>query len=137
MRSRFQTLVACGLVALGSACAQSSGTSTTERPDRSLITQEQLVAAKYLTAYDAVAALRSNWLSTRGPDSFQNQSQVRVYLDSNLLGGVDALRTVSVTTISFIRHFDGIAATARWGLDHGAGVIYLSTRPASVTDPHD
>jgi hypothetical protein len=134
MVSRFHVFVAAALVAT-SACTQNSA-NTAERPDRSLITQEQLTATKYLTAYDAVAALRSNWLNTRGPDSFQNQSQVRVYLDSNLLGGVDALRTVSITTISFIRHFDGIAATARWGLDHGAGVIFLSTRPASVTDPY-
>jgi hypothetical protein len=35
----------------------------------------------------------------------------------------------------YMKYFDGISATARWGLDHGAGVIYVSTRVAGVADP--
>ncbi|MEP6493468.1 MAG: hypothetical protein ABJF01_12365 [bacterium] len=134
MSTRSRLFLAGALIALGSACAHP--TSTTERPDRNVITQEQMAGSKYLTVYDAVQALRSNWLSTRGPDSFANPTQVRVYLDNTLLGGVETLKTITVSTISFIKHFDGISATARWGLDHGAGVIFVSTRPASATNPH-
>jgi len=133
MSTRFRVVIAGAYVALSSACVHP--TSTGERIDRNLITQEQMAASKYLTAYDAVQALRSNWLSTRGPDSFATPSQVRVYLDNTLLGGVESLKTVTVSTVIYIKHFDGISATARWGLDHGAGVIFVSTRPASATDP--
>jgi hypothetical protein len=45
------------------------------------------------------------------------------------LGGVETLRTIVVRPVSYIRHYNGIDATARWGLDHGSGVIYVSTRP--------
>jgi hypothetical protein len=44
-------------------------------------------------------------------------------------GGVEALRRISITEVTYIRYFDGIAAAARWGLDHGYGVIFVSTRP--------
>jgi hypothetical protein len=97
--------------------------------DRSLLTRSQFGANQFSTAFDAIEALRSNWLKTRGTDSFQSPSQVRVYLDNASLGDTATLRTIAISTIAYIRYFDGIAATARWGLDHGAGVIYVSTRP--------
>jgi hypothetical protein len=54
-----------------------------------------------------------------------------VYLDGVRMGGIDQLRTIDVRPVTYIRFFDGIAATARWGLDHGAGAIYVSTHPLS------
>jgi hypothetical protein len=105
-------------------------TGTTEAPrDRSLLTRAQFGANQFNTAFDAIEALRSNWLKTRGTDSFQSPSQVRVYLDNSSLGDTATLRTIAISTIAYIRYFDGVEATARWGLDHGAGVIYVSTRP--------
>ena len=47
------------------------------------------------------------------------------------MGGVETLRTIDLRPVTYIRYFDGIAATARWGLDHGAGAIYVSTHPLS------
>lgn len=104
--------------------------------DRSMLTQTQFGAHQFNSAFDAIEALRSNWLKTRGPDSFQAPSQVRVYLDNVSLGDTATLRTISINTIVYIRYFDGISATARWGLDHGAGVIYVSTRP-NTGDPEE
>jgi hypothetical protein len=103
--------------------------STDASRDRSVLTRAQFGANQFSTALDAIEALRSNWLKTRGTDSFQSPSQVRVYLDNVSLGDTATLRTIAINTISYIKYFDGIAATARWGLDHGAGVIYVSTRP--------
>jgi hypothetical protein len=54
---------------------------------------------------------------------------VQVYLDDTRLGGVETLRTLSTANVVFIRHVNGIDAAARWGLDHGQGVILISTRP--------
>jgi hypothetical protein len=73
--------------------------------------------------------LRSSWLRPRGPDSFHNQGRVWVYVDDVRAGGVDALRSFSIAQITYIQFFDGTAASARWGLDHGHGVIFISTRP--------
>ena len=76
-----------------------------------------------------MAALRPYWLQPRGPDSFQTRRRVWVYVDDVRAGGVEALRTISITEVTYIRYFDGTAAAARWGLDHGYGVIFVSTRP--------
>jgi hypothetical protein len=102
--------------------------STKPAPDRNLITREQITEHRFNTAYEAVEALHANWLSTRGTDSFQSPGQVWVYLDNTKLGGVERLREIGASTIGSIRYYDGISATARWGLDHGHGVIFVSSR---------
>ena len=82
-----------------------------------------------MTAYEAVAALHSNWLSPRGTDSFHSPSEVLVYVDNVKLGGVDAMRGVNTLSVNSIRHFNGVAATERWGVGHSSGVILISTLP--------
>ena len=104
------------------------GASPGIHPDHNLLTEQQLREHHFVTAYEAVAALRSSWLETRGPDSFTSPSQVLVYLDESRLGGVETLRALPMTNVLSIRYIDGIAASARWGLDHGQGVILVSTR---------
>jgi hypothetical protein len=133
MRATFGVLVAALVWA---ACSSSpppdaNGPRPSKAPevDRSVLTQTQFGAHQFNTAFDAVESLRSNWLKTRGTDSFQNPTQVRVYLDNVSLGDTATLRTIAINTIIYIKYFDGISATARWGLDHGAGVIFVSTRP--------
>ena len=103
--------------------------------DRNVLTKAQLADHRFTNAYDAVQALHSNWLNTRGSDSFQSPSYVRVYLDNVSLGTKETLRTIAIESIVYIKYFDGISATSRWGLDHGAGVIFVSTRPAGPADP--
>jgi len=131
----FVRLATVVLLVLGSACSHLQSESGA-RGDRNTITKEQLTKNHYTTVYDAVESLRGNWLQTRGTDSFQSPSQVKVYLDNTMFGGVESMRNISTNTISFVRYFDGVSATARWGLDHGAGVIYISSRPAIATDPY-
>jgi hypothetical protein len=129
---RLVTAVSASLLAIGSACSRS--TDVVPRADPSVITQEQIAENHFTTAYQAVESLRSNWLLTKGPDSFKTPSQVRVYMDNSFVGGVETLRDITTRTVAYIKHYDGIAATGRWGLDHGAGVIYVSSR-AATTDP--
>jgi len=119
-----------GIALLIVACAARKS-ATAPGVDRSLLVQEQFADRGYHTAYDVIEALRSNWLSSRGPNSFSAPAQVQVYLDGVRMGGIDQLRTIDVRPVTYIRFFDGIAATARWGLDHGAGAIYVSTHPLS------
>jgi hypothetical protein len=116
-------------IALCSACAGSSSPRAGQpRVERDLITQEQLREYRFTNAYEAVEALRSNWLLTRGTDSFSNPSQVQVYYDNARLGGIEQLRAIEINAIMYIRYYDGVEATGRWGLDHGQGVIFVSSR---------
>jgi hypothetical protein len=117
---------------LGLACAH-PGTDTTKSTDRSVLTRDEINRGQYRDLYDAVSALRRNWLQTRGADSFNNPSVVRVYLDNVALGGTDALRNIVPASVVYLKFYDGIAATTRWGTDHGAGVIFVSSRPAAAS----
>jgi hypothetical protein len=112
------------------ACAgrRSEGESTAGRSSRDVLTLEDLRTTASPNAYNGVAALRPNWLRPRGPDSFQTTRRVWVYVDDVRAGGVEALRSISTAQVTYIRYFDGTAAAARWGMDHGYGVIFVSTR---------
>ena len=103
--------------------------------DRNLITKEQIADSRFQTAYDAVEALHSNWLQTRGTDSFQTPSQVKVLLDNTELGGTSTLRDITTRSVSWIRFYDGLSAQSRWGIGHSAGVIYVSTHAPSSDPP--
>lgn len=122
--------LAASLAVVMAGCA---GRKATTGPgvDRNLLVQDQFADHGFHTAYDVIEAMRANWLSSRGPNSFQTPAMVQVYLDGVRMGGVETLRTIDVRPVTYIRFFDGIAATARWGLDHGAGAIYVSTHPLS------
>ena len=116
----------CLLLFAGCATGR-TGAGGAGRTSADLLTQEQIF--NYADAYQAVQALRSRWLNARGPDSFESPTEVLVYRDDVQLGGVSTLRTISPKEIAYVRYYDGIAASARWGIGHGAGVIYVSSSP--------
>lgn len=115
-----------GLACAGGAPPPPELISNRRRAD--LISEEEIERARYANAYEVVQALRSNWLRERGPDSFTNPGRVLVYRDDIKMGGVEVLRMMPTAEISFIRFYDGLQASGRWGLDHGNGVIFVSTR---------
>jgi hypothetical protein len=134
--SRYSTLrrerrsLAVLMLALG-ACA-SGGKSATPaprlRPD--LITAAELRVGQWRHAYEAVSSLRPRWLQSRGTDTFIGKpGEVQVHLDDIRVGGVNALREIQVIDIAYMQFFDPASASARWGLDHSHGAIYVSTRP--------
>jgi hypothetical protein len=120
-------LVFAALVLVASACASSKGASRTST-DHTLITREQIRQNNFTNAYDAVASLHANWLQKRGADSFLTPGEILVYFDEVRLGGIETLRSVTSSSIMFIRFYDGIAATNRWGVGHSNGVILVSSR---------
>jgi len=124
------TLLVAAVFASGCAPRMKTG----EVRDHAMLTKEQIAENHFTNAYDAVEALRANWLKARGTDSFQTPSEVLVYVDNTRLGGTDTLRQIAANTIVYIRFFDGVAATGRWGIGHAAGVIFVSTH-AQGMDP--
>jgi hypothetical protein len=96
-----------------------------------VITQAEMQEHTFSTVFDAVESLRRNWLNSRGPDSFLTPSRIWVYYEDMRIGGIETLRDFTVADVTSIRFYDGIEASARWGIDHGAGVIYLTALPGN------
>lgn len=122
------------LCVLAGACGARSNAGGT-RGDSSLITTAEVDGSGHQDAFTLVQALRPHWLRVRGTSSIAVREIVQVYLDGSLLGGPEYLRQVSTHSISSLRYMDGLEATQRWGLDHGAGAIVVSTRGRSNNAP--
>jgi hypothetical protein len=133
MRAATRPLAFLALFALAAGCAgQQPSAESGARVDRNLLTAEQLSSHSYQNAYEAVEALRTNWLKPRGSDSFNSPSVVLVYLDNVKLGGVETLRGLPLANILVIRHYDANQANARWGVGHASGVIQVTTLPTGA-----
>jgi hypothetical protein len=96
------------------------------RPDMNVLSARQV--AHYSTALQAVTTMRSQWLRGHAPADLETPAgdNVRVICDGMEVGGVDVLQYMSTTGIAYIRHYDGLQATWRWGLGHENGVIFVS-----------
>jgi hypothetical protein len=112
------------------SCVSTPRSARSPLSDASAITAAQLEQRQYQNLLQAVQALRSNWLSTRGTDSFNTPSQVVVYVDDTRFGGVEALSSLPIQGVASVTHLNGIDATARWGIGHSAGVIAVHTWPS-------
>ena len=114
------------LLALAAGCSANAaaGGRTPSRSDT--ITVDDIRTASAANLYDAVRSLRPNWLRVVRAG---NPTRVQVYLDNTRIGGVDALRSLPPQGIAYLRWYDPISASARWGLDHENGAIVVSTRP--------
>jgi hypothetical protein len=145
----FATFVASTLllaaVTPGSVAAQQSGQSsmleapaknvsahTRRKSDRHQARAEAMVARAIVTtgasnAYELVSRLYPEWLSSRAPSSLVFQTPIKVYVDRVLQGGIEALREIHVDMISSIECLRGPEATQRFGTDHTAGAIVVTS----------
>ena len=125
MRSLPGRLAVLLLVALTLACGAHSAGGP--RADRNVITQQQMLEGRFANLYDAVKSLRPNWLQPRGADGMHVPSEVWVYFDEARLGGVETLRQLEPTAVASARFVDGASAQGRWGMDHNAGAIAVTS----------
>jgi len=138
-----RSLSRAGLLAtmvLVAGCSSTRPAETRTSRDRNVLTYEELQSHRFNDLYSAIEALRSNWLVPRGTDSFLTPSQIQVIYDDTHLGDVSTLRGISIQSIVYVRYYSGVEATGRWGLDHGSGVIFVSSRdtnPREATPPRD
>ncbi|MEO6528630.1 MAG: glycosyl hydrolase 115 family protein [Gemmatimonadaceae bacterium] len=126
-RSEVGLIIATLLLVAG--CGGTRPEPNSPRPDPRVITRDQMLERHFLTAMDAVQSLKSNWIAPRGPDSFIIPSQLWVYFDNVRLGNATSLRTINTRDLSYLQYFNGIEATSRWGVGHGAGVIQAVSWP--------
>lgn len=119
------------LVALTTCVVVSCTSATTQgrsgRGNQSQLTQSELAAANSDNLYDAIAKLRPEWLSSRGPTSVTDAAPTvaDVYMNGTFLGKADYLRQVRLLDVSDVRYWDAGQASARFGMGHPRGVIEI------------
>jgi len=114
-----------------SQLAPSSGPGLALPSGRLRITAQEIAGSGAVTAYDVVKNLRSEWLLQRQAHTWAeivNGADIPVYLNSQLLGGLDALSTVSAQDVQAIYRFNPSQATIRWGAGHENGAIMVVTK---------
>jgi len=130
MRSRAILLIAAGCVFAFSACASSGSGTGAARGSRDVITLEELATVDRGSVYDAVARLRPRWLQSRGAGSVTSPTRElpRAYVDGQSVGDVGALRNVDLRDAQEVRYMNAGDATTRYGTNHTAGAILVTTR---------
>lgn len=93
--------------------------------DRDRITRNEILQTDALNAYQAIVALRPNWLHDRGATSILNPKSGRphLYVDGSQVGPLDDLVLIQVTDIREVRFWSPGQAGARFGMGHPRGVI--------------
>jgi hypothetical protein len=113
-------LIAC------SSASGGSGPSSSAAPRRTdILTTEQIVEAHadLVSAYDAVARLRPNWLIRHGSDF------ATVFVDGQQYGTVASLRNIQAFQIARARYYDPTQAGGVYGVKGGTGgVIEVTTK---------
>ncbi len=113
-------------------CAPASGKSgpspTSAVPPRaSFLAAAEIVAANadVMTAYDALARLRPNWLNAHGVSSFDPQGSAFaiVFVDGQQYGGLNSLRNIPAYQVADFRYYDVTQAGATFGLKGGTGGV--------------
>lgn len=130
MNVRAAILVA--VLPLVSACASvgSSANSSGPRPNRNLITAEEIAGVSVSNLYDAVRLLRPQWMSTTNPSTFLTGSEgtIIVYMDRIRFGEPEQLRAFPPSLAVSIRFLDPAEANAEFGVGHLKGAIVVATR---------
>jgi hypothetical protein len=117
---------------LASACASvgSSASSPGSRPERNLITAEEIAGVSVANLFDAVRLLRPQWLSTTNPSTFRVSAEgtVVIYMDRIRFGEPEQLRAFPPSLAVSIRFLDPSEANAEFGVGHLKGAIVVTTR---------
>ncbi len=132
--------------AVSTAIGGGSGARPAAVPGRrgAVITTAEIRQAGKQNVYDLVAALRPDWLITRGVHSMRETPRgqsvgngvlitdpgaptIIVYLDGARLGGVEALRQISPAEVTVLEFLTPAEASQRFGAGHSHGAIVVST----------
>jgi hypothetical protein len=102
-------------------------------PTRQAISEEEIRSSGARSLWQLLSEMRPQWLRSRGvdvlaprPDPLKT-SGVRVYLNGELLGGLDTLDEVMIDAVTRIEFLDATAAVLRWGAGNDDGAILLTT----------
>lgn len=121
----FVTLCSSGC----SSATQTSGAGTGGQRNFITFAEIQSAAVPTTNLWDYIATARPHMLRDRGVGSFRDTAPVRaiVYLDDSMLGDIQVLKTISLSSVKLIHYMSGADATTRYGMGHSGGVILLKT----------
>ena len=111
---------------LGACSPVSQGISR----DRNAITLEEVRSSGASNAYQVVERLRPLWLHSRGDRSVHLTTEIVVYLDGNMLGDIESLRSIPIDIVVSMRALDSTEAMKLPGLGsrHVERAIMVATR---------
>ncbi|MGH7603380.1 MAG: hypothetical protein ACRENK_05190 [Gemmatimonadaceae bacterium] len=112
------------------ACAPSSSLQSNSGPrNANVITWEEIADARVSNAYDAVRMLRPAFLQSHGATSLSGADNgfPKVYLNHQLLGDLESLKSLDVGGIREIHYYNGTEAQSRFGLGNVSGAIEVIT----------
>jgi hypothetical protein len=116
------------------ACASTGGSAGTSgpRPERNLITAEELRGVSASNLYDAIRLLRPQWMSATNPSTFRIEAEgnIVVYMDRIRFGEPEQLRAFPPSLAVSVRFLDPSEANAEFGVGHLKGAIVVVTRRA-------
>jgi hypothetical protein len=124
--------VFAGLVISASCAAASTSARPFSSATSNVLTAAEIVASHVSDAYQAVTQLRPDFLrrSYASPvPTVSDSYTVDVYLDNLRIGGADALREIPLGDVRSIRYLPPMDADMRFGGEHPAGAIIVSTSP--------
>jgi len=123
-------LLLLAVVIAGCAPSASSGAGRQSNE----LSRADIEATQLPNLYDAIDRLRPRWLTVRAQRSFGQQplaTEVVVYQNQTMLGGVEVLRQLGPEAAVRITYLDGATASASLpglGSRHVEGAIILHTR---------
>jgi hypothetical protein len=80
------------------------------------------------TLHQFIATRHAGWLASRGPHDYPRRNHVMVYRDGVLLGAKAALKSIRMEDVAEVRRLTPAEASQRFGLDHGAGAILITSK---------
>lgn len=123
--------VAAVAAALMAGCASSQPAAQgAARPDRNVISWEEIRATQADNALEVVRKLHPTWLRKRGTNTIRADGDVVIYLNESRMGGPETLQQMSALTVTSIRYYDPGQAQYRFGAGHQHGAIQVSTQVA-------
>lgn len=125
--SRRALLAAFALAAAVAACRTSHPSPSAGDPY--LLIAEQLEASRQPVLYDAIRALRPQWLrrTYTTPRDASADPAIVVYVDNQRAGGLSVLRGFSTDAARAVRFYPPSEAQGRFGPGHLEGAIHVVT----------
>ena len=120
-------LFSLGLTLAACAARRPEDPTPVRRSASGPITRAELEATHYASLYDAVLALRGQWLQRRGPSTLVSRPvEIQVIAGDIRMGGVESLRRMSSDNVVSIAFVDPVTAAHRWGGSHAQGAIVVA-----------
>ena len=117
------------LLLAGAANAAAQTPARKPRRDPNLITAEELASKPAQSLYDAVRALRPQWMMRGRPTALmlQNEGQLVVYVDGTRFGSIESLRQLVPSVASAVRYYSPSEAEGHFGPGNLNGAIEVIT----------